>query len=65
MKQEFFDIKEGFAILHTLAKRMNVICEIRETYPSLDNMTLDEVGDFLAERYATIENKLCEQLNMK
>ena len=65
MKREFYDIKEDFAVLHTLAKRMNVLHEIRETYPNLDDMTLEEVENFLVKRYASIENKLVEQLNMK
>ena len=65
MKREFYDIKESFALLRILAERMNVLHEIRETYPSLDNMTLEEVENFLVKRYADIENKLGEQLNME
>ena len=65
MKREFYDIKEDFAVLHTLANRMNVLHEIRETYPDLGDMNLEEVENFLVKRYAAIEDKLGEQLNMK
>ena len=65
MKREYFDIKEDFGVLQIIAKRIDAIHELLDTYPLLRDRPVKEVEEFLCERYRVIENRLGEKLNMK
>jgi hypothetical protein len=65
MKREYFDIKEDFGVLQIIAKRIDAIRELLDTYPLLRDRPVKDVEDFLYERYRDVENRLGEKLNMK
>jgi len=64
MKKEYFDLKNEFHILHKLSDKINIIHEIRNTYPQLENIPLKDVEKFLCKEYGEVDNKLAEQLKL-
>lgn len=64
MTQEYYSVKEQFGILRNIAKQIDTIHEIRNTYASIDidNMSLKDIEEFLCNRYAKIEKELSDKI---
>ena len=61
---EYFDIKEDFSILSMLAKRIDAIHEIRDTYPQLENVSLKDAEAYLCQRYSEKEHELINKMKL-
>ena len=58
MSREYWDIKEEFKILFVMSEQINTLCEIMNTYPNTRDMPLEEVENWLSNRYAEKNIKL-------
>ena len=50
-KREYCNLKENFSIMQNIAKMIDNVSEILETYPNINNMSLKDVKDYLMDRY--------------
>ena len=50
-KREYYNLKENFSIMQNIAKMIDNVSEILETYPNIKDMSLKDVKDYLIDRY--------------
>lgn len=50
-KREYRNLKENFSIIQNIAKMIDNVSEILETYPNINNMSLKDVKEYLMDRY--------------
>ena len=61
-KQEYYALLENASIMSKLAKQVDTISDILNTY-GINDMPLGKVRDFLEERYFKINNDTFEKFN--
>lgn len=63
-KQEYYQLKEDVSILNKLSKQIDTISDILNTY-GIGDMPLQEVKEFLENRYIKIDNEAFNKFNQK
>lgn len=61
-KRKYWNFKEDISILNKIAKQIDTISEILNTY-GVDDMSLREVKDFLEDRFMKIDNETFNKFN--
>lgn len=56
--------KEDFFVLSMLAKRIDAIHEIMDTYPQLKNVSLKDAGAYLCQRYSEKEHEIITEIKL-
>jgi len=61
-KHEYYNLKENISILNKIAKQIDMIYDILNTY-GIKNMPLGKVKDFLEDRYIKIDSETFEKFD--
>ena len=62
-KREYYNLKENFSIMQNIAKMIDNVSEILETYPNIKDMSLKDVKEYLMDRYSKFDEDLFNNFN--
>ena len=63
-KREYYDLKENFSIMQNIAKMIDNVSEILETYPNIKDMSLKDVKEYLMDRYSKFNEDTFNNFNV-
>ena len=62
-KQEYYGLKENFSIMQNIAKMIDNVSEILETYPNIKDISLKDVKEYLMDRYQKFNEETFNKFN--
>ena len=62
-KREYYNLKENFSIMQNIAKMVDSISKILETYPNIKDMSLKDVKEYLMDRYSKFDEDTFNKFN--
>ena len=64
-RQEYYNIREKIGIQQKVQTFLNYIMDMRKIYPEFNQMTLDEIFEYLNQRETVWELEIEKDLNVK
>ena len=64
-RQEYYKIREKFGIQQQVQTFLKYIMDMREIYPQFNQMTLDEIFEYLNQKETVCESEIEKDLNVK
>ena len=64
-RQEYYKIRENFGIQQQVQTFLKYIMDMREIYPQFNQMTLDEIFEYLNQKETVWELEIEKDLNVK
>lgn len=62
-KREYYNLKENFSIMQNIAKMVGNVSEILEMYPNIKDMSLNDVKEYLMDRYSKFDEDTLSKFN--
>ena len=64
-KREYYNIREKIGIQQKVQTFLKYIMDISEIYPQFQQMTLDEIFEYLNQKETVLELEIQKDLNVK
>ena len=64
-RREYYNIREKIGIQQKVQTFLNYIMDMRKIYPEFNQMTLDEIFEYLNQRETVWELEIEKDLNVK
>ena len=64
-RQEYYNIREKIGIQQRVQTFLKYIMDMSEIYPEFNQMTLDEVFEYLNQKETVLELEIQKDLNVK
>ena len=64
-RQEYYKIREKFGIKQQVQTFLKYVMDMREIYPQFNQMTLDEIFEYLNQKETVWELEIQKDLNVK
>ena len=64
-RQEYYKIREKIGIQQQVQTFLKHVMDMREIYPQFNQMTLDEIYEYLNQKETVLELEIQKDLNVK
>ena len=64
-RQEYYKIREKFGIQQQVQTFLKYVMDMSEIYPEFNQMTLDEIFEYLNQKETVLELEIQKDLNVK
>ena len=64
-RQEYYKIREKIGIKQQVQTFLKYVMDMREIYPQFNQMTLDEIYEYLNQKETVLELEIQKDLNVK
>ena len=64
-KREYYNIREKIGIQQQVQTFLKYVINMREIYPQFNQMTLDEIFEYLNQKETVLELEIQKDLNVK